>query len=472
MILEQKSQTVQTVASPEFQDFSHFVTLPLALFRFCRAKSQGFDIFHIFQTLFFLVFQERNLWRLSVKPNSSLSFGRDTVYRFLNSPWHNWRRFLFFIATKIVVFLLPLTSNSKRKVFVADDSSYNKNRSHKLELLSKLYDHAEKCYYRGYRFLTLAFTDGISLVPIDFSLLGSQKILCPADENIDKRSQGWKRRLEATSQAPDVLLRMIDSSRDIISKWSYILADSWFSNPSFIRALTERQLHFTGRLKDNVTRFLFRRNGKNTLFTLAQLFGKLDRIPKAVRKKQQQTPDILGSLRVALPSITKDGQILPPIPVKIVFLKNRNISAEKQWIAIITTDMELSEEEIVQMYAKRWKIEEFFKVAKSLLKLEREFQGRSFDMLIAHATLVCVRYIFLELERRKLADIRTCGELFYHCCDEIPDMKIREAIQQIFLLLEKFLSSLVPDSEKCVKNFITSLPAPLLRLFPISRCES
>ncbi|GHV42483.1 hypothetical protein FACS1894187_24740 [Synergistales bacterium] len=45
------------------------------------------------------------------------------------------------------------------------------------------------------------------------------------------------------------------------------------------------------------------------------------------------------------------------------------------------------------MYAKRWKIEEFFKVAKSLLQLEREFQGRSYDMLVAHATLVCARYI-------------------------------------------------------------------------------
>jgi hypothetical protein len=57
--------------------------------------------------------------------------------------------------------------------------------------------------------------------------------------------------------------------------------------------------------------------------------------------------DILGSFRVALPSITEDGQVLPPIPVKIVFLKNRNKSGEKPWIAIITTDTELAEEEIV-----------------------------------------------------------------------------------------------------------------------------
>jgi len=299
-----------------------------------------------------------------------------------------------------------------------------------------------------------------------------QKVLQPAGENIDKRSRGWKRRIEATSKAPDVLLSMLDGARNIIAAGSHILADSWFSNPSFIRKLTERQLHFTGRLKDNATRFLFRRNGKDVLLTLTQLFGKLERIPKAVREKQQQTPDILGSLRVELPSIVEEGKVLPSIPVRIVFLKNRDGSAEKKWIALIATDMELTEEEIVRMYAKRWKIEEFFKVAKTLLKLEREFQGRSYDMLIAHAALVCVRYIFLELERRKSVDIRTCGELFWHCCEELADLKTGEAIQRIFQLLVRFLKSFISDAEGCIKDFVDSLPAPLLRLFAFFGCES
>jgi hypothetical protein len=292
------------------------------------------------------------------------------------------------------------------------------------------------------------------------------------NEDIDKRSHGWKRRLEAVSQAPDVLLSMIDDFRDIITVGSYILADSWFSTPSFIRQIAKRGLHFIGRLKDNTTYFLFRRNGKDRLFTLGQLYKKLDRIPKSVRKKQRQTQDILGSFRVALPSVKEDGNILPPVFVRIVFLKNRNTSAAKEWIAILTTDLELTEEEVVRMYAKRWKIEEFFKVAKSLLKLEREFQGRSYDMLFAHATIVCVRYIFLELERRRAADIRTCGELFYHCCDEIPDLKTAEAIQLIFQLLTKFFASFLPDAEMYIRNFIASLPAPILRFLLISGCES
>jgi hypothetical protein len=228
-------------------------------------------------------------------------------------------------------------------------------------------------------------------------------------------------------------------------------------------------LHVTGRLKNNDTYYLFRRNGIDQFFTLSQLYEKLKKIPKAVRKRQQQTPDILGSLCVALPSVKENGEELPAIPVKIVFLKNRNTSDKKAWLAILTTDIELTEEEVVQMYAKRWKIEEFFKVAKSLLQLEREFQGRSYDMLVAHATLVCTRYIFLELERRKSLDSRTCGELFYHCCDEIRELKPREAIELIFQLLEVFLKHYLPDAEECIKDFIDTLPASLLHLFIFSR---
>jgi hypothetical protein len=255
------------------------------------------------------------------------------------------------IAEKVISFSCPLTSDEKRKVFVVDDSSYDKNRGSKIELLSTNFDHVEKRYYRGFRLLTLAFTDGISLLPIDCSLLASQKILCSVNEDIDKRSHGWKRRIEATSKAPDVLLSMIDDSRNIITDGSHILADSWFSNSSLIRKLTERNLHFTGRLKNNDTRFLFRRNSKNQLLTLEQLFRKLDRIPKPVRKKQQQKPDILGSIRVSLPSVMEDGKELPSIPVKIVFLENRNSSAQRKWLAIITTDLELTEEEeVVRMY--------------------------------------------------------------------------------------------------------------------------
>ena len=471
MILNQENETVQPL--PEFQAFCKTVSLREALARYCKNKKQGIAVFDIFCTLFTLVFRLRNFWRWSTSGKDSPSFGLDTVYRFLNSPFHNWRAFLSRLAANAIAFLIPLTATVKRRVFVVDDSVYNKSRSKKLELLSKVYDHVEQKFIRGFRMLTLAFTDGISLIPIDFALLGSKKIFCEANSGIDGRSHGAKRRGEAVQEAPEVLLSMIDCHRNIIQEGSHIVFDSWFSFPSLIRALTGRKLHVTARLKQNDTRYLFRRKCKDCLVTLEQLYAKLSRIPRSVRERQKrENADIVGSLCVALPP--QGGE--EAIPVKIVFLQNRQTKSPQEWLAILTTDLELSEEQIIQMYAKRWKIEEFFKVAKSLLKLESEFQGRSYDMLIGHATLVCVRYIFLEMERRKTLDVRTCGNLFFHCCDEMPDLKVREAVIRIFQILEAFLTKFSSGGrdilKACIEYFTSALPASLLDLLPIFGCGS
>ena len=471
MILNHENDLVQPLS--EFKAFCKTVSLKEALARYCKNKQQGVATYDIFCTLFTLVFRMRNFWRYSTSGGNTPSFGRDTVYRFLNSPFHNWRGFLSRLASKAIAFLVPLTSNKERRVFVVDDSVYNKNRSKKLELISTVYDHVEKRFVRGFRMLTLAFTDGVSLIPMDFELLGTEKILCQANPDIDGRSHGAKRRAEAIQEAPEVLLSMLKRHHNIIKEGSHIVFDSWFSFPSLIRALTGRKLHVTVRLKQNDTRYLFRRKCKDSLVTLEQLYAKLSRIPRSVRERQQKdNADIIGSLCVALPPNEEEEAI----QVKIVFLQNKRSKNPKEWLAILTTDVELSEEQVVQMYAKRWKIEEFFKVAKSLLKLESEFQGRSYDMLIGHATLVCVRHIFLELERRRTLDVRTCGELFYYCCDELPDLKVREAVIRIFQILEAFVSKFFSDGKSilkvCLEYFASALPASMLHLLPVYGCVS
>ena len=97
-------------------------------------------------------------------------------------------------------------------------------------------------------------------------------------------------------------------------------------------------------------------------------------------------------------------------------------------------------------------------------------------MLIGHATLVCVRYIFLELERRRTLDVRTCGELFFHCCDELPDLKVQEAVIRIFQVLEAFLTKFRSGGKDilktCIEYFASALPASVLNLLPISGCGS
>ena len=73
------------------------------------------------------------------------------------------------------------------------------------------------------------------------------------------------------------------------------------------------------------------------------------------------------------------------ISVKLVFVRNRNKKSE--WLAILTTDCTLDDREIIKIYGMRWDIEVFFKTTKSLLRLQKEFQSRSYDALISHTTI-------------------------------------------------------------------------------------
>jgi len=67
----------------------------------------------------------------------------------------------------------------------------------------------------------------------------------------------------------------------------------------------------------------------------------------------------------------------------------------------------------------RWSIETFFKVTKSYLKLGTEFQGRSFDQMISHTTIVFSCYLAMEYEHRQTNDDRALGGLFFLLADEV-----------------------------------------------------
>jgi len=67
-------------------------------------------------------------------------------------------------------------------------------------LLSRVFDHTDHRYYRGFRLLTLGWSDGNSFLPVSCTLLSSSKEknrLVPMRTDLDRRTNGAKRRREA-----------------------------------------------------------------------------------------------------------------------------------------------------------------------------------------------------------------------------------------------------------------------------------
>jgi hypothetical protein len=149
------------------------------------------------------------------------------------------------------------------------------------------------------------------------------------------------------------------------------------------------------------------------------------------------------------------------LAAKLVYIRNRN--KRNEWIAIITTDLNMPEDDVIALYAKRWGIEVFFKICKSYLKLTGEFQQLSYDAVVAHTTIVMIRYMILSLEKRKQEDPRSLGELFFLGFDEVSDIRFEQAIMLLMSLLADTLQDTnlgltEEQMEQIMDSFIQKLP--------------
>lgn len=418
-------------------------------------KRFGYTCSFLFQLVFVLLFHHKNWFRLLESDKGETFPGKDTVYRFLNHSGYAWRRFLSLLSTSAISKVQPLTGENRVSVFVVDDSMFDRNRSKMVELLSRFKDHATGCYYKGFRMLTLGWSDGHTFIPVDFSLLASLKSQVNGImEGMDKRTSGYKRRMEALLPAPEVIPAMVERALATGVQASYVLMDSWFTHAPLIRAMLDRGLDVIGMVKADKKRYLV---GDRRL-TLQELYYEATLV-------QGKSKGILRSIRTKLS---------PGIPVTIVFVRHR--SNKKEWLAMICTDLTLSEEEIIRIYGIRWDIEVFFKCAKSLLRLQKEFQGRSYDLLISHTTIVFSRYILLAWQHRQSTDNRTLGGLFHLLCDEVSQLDWAVALKQLIEILEdvakkanKKITTLIQTQ---LQQWIAGLPSYIKAYLPISSCES
>jgi hypothetical protein len=296
--------------------------------------------------------------------------------------------------------------------------------------------------------LTVCWSDGVSCLPLDFSLLSSsnaKKRLCESQKVLDKRCCAQQRRNEAMVKATGHLETMV---KRILSKGfqaKYLLMDSWFIMPTTVTTLAEH-IDVIGMVKKS-KKIYYRYNGQ--AMHLINIYGKL--------KKRRGRAKILASTLVQF----KGGRT-----VKLVFVRDKR---KKDWLALISTDTTLPDADVVRTYGKRWDIEVFFKMAKQHLKLAKEIQCRDFDALIAHTSIVFMRYMFLAYQCRIETDQRTLGDLFYCCCDEVSDISFIEALYRILTLASGQLKKIGSFCEQTAAALLDAIMDAALHNFGLSK---
>lgn len=425
-------------------------------------KEQGVSGKRVLFALLSVVFMRISLSEAISKAQDTFGFGKDVVYRFLNNAKANWESMLFYVSMLVVQFMLSLTNGNRIKAFVIDDTCYYRDRSKKVEYLSRCYDHSKDQYYNGFNMLTVGWTDGVSFIPLLGKLLCAstkRNLLYEKGHHADWRTLATRRRDEATLGKPQIVLNALEKLNGYARIASHVLFDSWFSSTALVMSVRELGYEVVCRLKNTPKQtFLFKGEKK----TLSQIY-------KLCKKRPGRSKYLLS---VPVTLVHDDHE--NPIDAKCVYVRNRNRAND--WIAILSTDSSLNEEEVIQLYGKRWAIETFFKTCKSYLRLTSDFLGRSYDGITAHSTIVMLRYIFLAVEQRRGEDQKTLGQLFMATSDELPDISFATALQYCIKELIAVVCEFIEIAEQLIDTlvceFFNRIPLRYRQMLEYSGCET
>ena len=403
----------------------------------CNAqKEKGVPVIDIFKYKLSNVFIDRSMYMQQKTGSFKESFSKNTFYQFLNSPKANWLRFTTLLSKKVADAVEPFTSEDRVNAFVVDDSLFERTSCKQTELGSRVFDHTSMKYCKGFRLMTLGWTDGNTFLPVNSCLLASSKernLIGPVDQ-CDGRSLAAKRRKLAQTKGTEVMIELLKTAQNAGHHADYVLFDTWFSSPAQLIAVKKLGLDSIAMLKKS-SHIYYEYEGEQ--LSIKKIFG--------ICKKRRGRSKYLLSVNVM---VGKDEKI----PAKIVCVRNKK--NKKDWIAFISTNPELFEEEIIRIYGKRWQIEAFFKTCKSYLQLISECHSLSYDALTAHVAIVFSRYLMISMEQRRSKDDRTLGDIFYFFTDELADITFGESFQIIITAMIESISAIFQPTEEQLAMFI------------------
>ncbi len=312
-------------------------------------KRCGIEIKKVFMALFSLCFYGLS-WNRFISSDRHADFAKDARYRFLKNEHFNWRTFIRCIALKCIELCNKANDKDKTKVLIFDDTPYARKGSEKTDMISRIYDHVSHTSYNGYLLLTCGWSDGNSFVPLDFAFTASKYLIQDNSDGIDKRTIGYKRRMEALTIKNDLVYEMVNRIHNLGVEFDYVLMDSWYSFPAAFDEIKTNSVDLIGMVKRS-SKIAFIFNGKK--ISIPGLY-KIAMKQKYRRSMADAAfTGILSTITVQTESGTR---------VRLVFAVNRN--CPDKYVVISSSDTSLSADEIIEIYSRRWQTECFYKIAK------------------------------------------------------------------------------------------------------------
>ena len=173
----------------------------------------------------------------------------------------DWRTLLLRMAVRFLAILRKEGAEETEhpRCYIVDDTTLEK-AGVSMEGVSRVFDHVKHKCVLGYKLLLLAFFDGRSAIPVDFSLhreKGEEKNYGLSEE---ERGGQYKKKSESSTpnhkRFKELDTKKMNNALDMMRRaWkaglraTYALCDSWFTYENFIhgvRSIGDGSVHFLG----------------------------------------------------------------------------------------------------------------------------------------------------------------------------------------------------------------------------------
>jgi len=317
---------------------------------------------------------------------------------------------------------------SQTKVFIVDDTVEGKTGKYIEGSRDGLWSNKEKRTIRGINIVSLNYSDGYSNFMLDFAVSMGKYARVKLEEftgELDAKTTAYKRRLEIMDGKSQIAIDMVKRAIKGGIYADYLLVDSWYSKPVFIKEMNDLGLKVISRIANN-----------NKIWNFV---GKEKTLGVIYEKSKKSINEKTG----------KYGK-------KISFT----------YFSVV---VKINDEEIIEIYKRRWDIEQGYKELREHFGFGKE-ENRIYEALIARMTLSFFAYNIVSYINRISHEPKTIGGLFKDLECELYTLSI--AMQAFIEIMDKIakIETIVNRNEDFM-TIIATLRSTTQELLGF-RCES
>jgi len=371
-------------------------------------KEKGIPIIVLLLCLSLMLFKERRSTTYGLK-SIGLAHRKTTMNDFLNNFSYNWRKVLLYVVSVYTRLYKP--KEGKYSVLIIDDTSKEK-QGKRVEYLSWFYDHSKCVFYRGYQVVIAAWSNLQTCIPIDI-MLKTGKHRCKGSKKGDYPPDSHAHQMyrESRKGKTKIALSMIMRALKHNILFTYILWDSWYNNNVAFKYVFEelvpKGMHLVSMVKLGNIKYKLG-NERLSIKEICKLSGIWVEIGETGIKCKSTIIEIEDKSSNGETTLGK---------VKLCLF--RFVGQKRKYKALISTNTDLTVEEILAIYTHRWSIEVLIKDLKQYFGFNQA-QSSKYIAQLTDLTIKCILYAMLCSLKEAQPD-KSMGQLVFDFAREFED---------------------------------------------------